>query len=157
MSKHISTIDGHKVIVDGVDLEYLLSFNWRLVGKGYAATGSTHYMHTSVLERKLGRPIKQGFLADHINQNKLDNRRQNLRELTYSQNTRNSSKLKRKKTSRFWGVSRSGNKWRASARRDGKVVHFGRFDTEEDAARAYDAAALEHHGEFASLNFPEKA
>lgn len=89
--------------------------------------------------------------ADHINGNKLDNRRCNLRLSTHLQNTKN-RKSYENSTSEYVGVSwhKHASKWRAMI----KSKHLGYFDTQEDAAKAYDKAAKEIHGEFANLNFP---
>ena len=93
-----------------------------------------------------------GTLVDHINRNTLDNRRENLRACT-----RNESNQNRKgggKASPYKGVHRSSvNRWGAVIRANGRNTWLGTFVNEEDAARAYDRAALEAYGEFAYLNF----
>ena len=48
------------------------------------------------------------------------------------------------------------NRWKSSIKAGGKSIWLGRFDTKEEAARAYDVAAIKHHGEFSKLNFPEE-
>lgn len=95
-------------------------------------------------------------LVDHINGNGLDNRRSNLREATKAQNGQNSGLSTRNKSG-FKGVrliARTG-RWIAEIRPNRKTIYLGTFATPDDAARAYDAAAVEHYGEFARLNFPE--
>lgn len=90
---------------------------------------------------------------DHINGDKLDARRSNLREATRSQNGANRIP-KKSSSSKFMGVawySLSG-KWRTQITFEGKVRHVGYFTNEVDAAKAYDAAALKYHGEFARIN-----
>lgn len=93
---------------------------------------------------------------DHINGDKSDNRLSNLRLATRPQNIANSGPRPKNKTG-FRGVSLCAHtgKWRASITLEGRSRNLGRFGTPEDAARAYDAAALAHHNEFARLNFPE--
>lgn len=94
-------------------------------------------------------------LTDHHNGNGLDNRRDNLRPATHAENMRNRA-LQRNNTSGFKGVnwhSRS-RKWKAQIRTNGSKRHVGMFGTPEEAARAYDEAAREFHGEFATVNFP---
>ena len=94
---------------------------------------------------------------DHINNDRADNRIENLREATHAQNGRNKSSHK-DSTSRYLGVSwnKNANKWQADIRVDGKNYYLGLFVVAEDAARAYDAAAYEHFGIYANLNFPEE-
>lgn len=93
--------------------------------------------------------------VDHHNGNGLDNRRQNLRSANHFQNMRNVGKHKNN-TSGFKGVSLNGKKWgvRITAP-SGQYLHLGQFTDKLEAARAYDTAARELHGQFARLNFPE--
>lgn len=93
---------------------------------------------------------------DHINGDTGDNRIDNLREASRTQNQAN--RKAKGGASQYRGViaSISGiNPWCAQIRHGGKTVHLGQFPTEADAARAYDMAAIELHGEFARLNFPD--
>jgi hypothetical protein len=92
---------------------------------------------------------------DHINNVRDDNRIENLREATHSQNSRNISSRKGS-TSKYLGVSwdKRSDKWLAQIQVDGKTKHLGYFTVEEDAARAYDRAAIKHFGIYANLNFP---
>jgi hypothetical protein len=96
-----------------------------------------------------------GLLIDHINCNGLDNRRDNLRPATHSQNNCNRPK-RRNTTSRFVGVhfAKKMNKWAAQIKHKEGKKWLGYFDNEIDAAKAFDAAARKYHGEFARLNFP---
>ena len=97
------------------------------------------------------------LLVDHKNGHTLDNRRENLRLATRSQNVHNKCKTQSKTSSKFIGVSleKRRGRWDVRIRHEGKQIWIGTFDNEIDAARAYDEAAKKYHGEFARLNFPE--
>lgn len=102
-------------------------------------------------------PASDSRQVDHINQNGLDNRRANLRAVTKAQNMHNRKGV-RNVSSVFKGVFRTSGStptWIAQIGANGKQHYLGRFGSEDDAARAYDAAARELHGGFARLNFPE--
>jgi hypothetical protein len=95
-------------------------------------------------------------LVDHRNGDGLDCRRANLRPATVSQNGANAT-LRPDNRSGYKGVSRDQRRglWTAELYADGRRHYLGRYADPADAARAYDAAARQHHGEFARLNFPE--
>lgn len=93
-----------------------------------------------------------GGQIDHVNGDKDDNRPENLREATRSQNMRNRPGYG---TSTFRGVTPTGyGTWRAAAKVCGQRHDLGSHPTEVDAALAYDEFARRHYGEFAHLNFP---
>jgi hypothetical protein len=94
--------------------------------------------------------------VDHRNGDGLDNRRANLRAATHAQNVRNRGS-QRNNTSGYKGVSfdRSRGLYLAKIAVDRRQIALGRYANPTDAARAYDAAARELHGDFARVNFPE--
>lgn len=96
-------------------------------------------------------------LVDHRNCDSLDNRKSNLRFATRAENMQN--RRKRKNTSsRYMGVCfcKQTGKWTSIIVYNKKSIWLGRFDSEIEAAKAYDEAAKKYYGEFARLNFPEK-
>lgn len=99
---------------------------------------------------------KQGEVVDHINGNGLDNRRKNLRVTTQMGNCANSRKPKN--AAGYRGVFRRtgtyGVPYYAIIANCGKKRYLGQFHTAEEAAKAYDSAAVEAYGKFAQLNFP---
>lgn len=149
--------------VDEGDFADLSRWNWYLFKSSgslkYAVRGRTLEERADVgltgsvsMHRYLmGEP--QGEV-DHCNGDGLDNRRENLRQATHAQNMMNAPS--QTGSSRFKGVSWSRKYWRASIRDNYKTVHIGRFDTEEEAARAYDDAARRLHGAFSRVNFPRE-
>lgn len=153
---------GQVAIVDAEDAGALLEHRW-CVRNGYASRDAKCsdagyrdrkgrailYMHNIVL------PCGEGLKPDHINGNTLDNRKQNLRCATHSQNLGNRKLICSVNTSGYRGVYWGRGKWVASIGFQSKTKYLGRFDAPEDAALAYDKAAVELFGEFAKLNFPE--
>jgi hypothetical protein len=114
------------------------------------------FLHKEILEAKLGREIRAGYMTDHADGNGLNNPRSNLREVTNAQNKANQRK-QTGATSKYKGVSwyHPTRQWQAQIKKDRKTIPFGHFDTEIEAAQAYDAAARVLYGDFARLNFPD--
>lgn len=165
MTKEIELTKGYKALVNDEDFEYLSQFKWSTDPLGYAIRYKLVNkkivrirMHRVILERVLERPLTSDEEPDHIDHNPRNNTRQNLRVSTHQQNMRNRTKVKTPTASRFKGVYRSkgAKKWSAYIKINGKLHFLGQFDNEELAAKAYDAAAREHFGEFANLNFPDE-
>jgi hypothetical protein len=154
--------EGKFTLVDQKDFYQFNNFNWcpRESGQNnyVIRVVSGHKNRTKIisLHREIMNPPK-GILIDHRNGDGLDNRRDNLRRATNSQNGYNRRK-RTNTTSRFLGVYFNKKKrlWASSIKSHGKRVWLGYFKSEVDAAHAYDRAAIKYHGEFARLNFPRE-
>lgn len=147
---------GEICLVDDDDYETLKNYRWNKSQYGYAYR---------LGDRKNGekwkilmhRPIMKaidGTIIDHINGDRLDNRKSNLRFVTTGQNNLNC--VSRVGTSRFKGVSLSKNSkskpWRAAIRFNHILYNLGEYATEQEAAIMYNEAAIRLHGEYARLN-----
>jgi hypothetical protein len=148
---------GRFVLVDEVDAD-LAMFNWsgdRYAERSGGKKNSHIRLHVEVA-RRMG--IAPTSFVDHINRNKFDCRRSNLREATRAQNNSNGVKSTTARTaSGFRGVHAHRSMWQARIQVGGKPVHLGNFPDRDAAARAYDIAAQQVHGAFAVLNFPKGA
>ena len=90
--------------------------------------------------------------VDHADGDGLNNCRSNLRDGTGLGKNRPNRTMQRNNTSGFKGVSRSGRKWMATIKVNRKQVYLGTYGTPEEAADAYDQAAVQHFGEYAKTN-----
>ncbi|MGB8225969.1 MAG: HNH endonuclease [Sedimentisphaerales bacterium] len=159
--RKIALTQGKFAIVDQEDFEELNTHKW------YAAGCANNFYAVRVIGRINGRKkhismhrqITQpppGFVVDHKDGDGLNNRRENLRVVTETQNHYNSRKCSKTTSSKYKGVcyDKQRNKFRAEIKYNGHRKFLGHFDNEIDAAKAYDKAAKLYYGEFAKLNFP---
>lgn len=152
--KQIPLTNGFYAYVDAADYEWLNRWHWRAYSIGYAARyekGKMIYMHRQIMQPPPGR------IVDHINGNGYDNTRANMRNITRQQNAYNNGKHI-VTASIYKGVSyiKRRHQWCARIHSGKGHLHLGYFDTEAEAARAYDRGAVGVFGEFARLNFPEE-
>lgn len=149
--KEIHVNQGQVILVDDEDFERASAIKWSVAmhphTKTYRAYGRVNGRMTSM--SRFIMDAGPGEIIDHANRNTLDNRRANLRRCTATQNRAN-SQVRRDCLSGYKGVSfnRRNGKWCAQ-------LYIGTFVSQEDAAKAYDAAARSVFGEFALTNFPE--
>lgn len=160
--KEIPLTKGHVAIIDNEMYDRVMRFKWHVfIAKRkngnvyYASTGihkglirTTFFIHQLIMNFP-----QRGFEVDHINRNGLDNRIQNLRICTPSQNKMN-MKPPVNKSSIYKGVVRriKNKTFESCIFVNGRSIYLGRFKSEVDAAIAYNNAALKYFGEFAWLN-----
>jgi len=165
--KEIRLTQGKVALVDDEDYEWLNQWKWN----AYRPKGVTWYAKRCVRDSESRRNINvlmhrvimglchgNPLTVDHIDGNGLNNQQSNLRVCTLAQNVRNRHVVIGK--SKYRGVclcsGRLGKRpWRASINTGGKNLWLGKYATEEEAAVAYNGAALEYFGRFANLNMVE--
>lgn len=156
---YLKTKKGKIAVCDECDYERVSKYHWTLAGDGrhvfMTQTVRGKSKNTSLHHFILGKP-PQGYVVDHINGDGLDCRRCNMRFVTSRENNLNRKSLGNS-SSRYKGVTfdKSRGKWNASIYVKGRSINLGRYNQEEDAARAYDKAAYQFFGEYARLNFPQ--
>jgi hypothetical protein len=155
------TDNGNIMLVSQCDIDIANKFKWYLNSNGYPATYGTHDG-----DIKFSRPVPfhlilyansvpSGYVIDHINRDRLDNRRENLRMCTPLQNSYNKSKPKNSHNT-YKGVTKVGTKnptYTASITKEGVKREMKRIPTERQAAEMYDLMAEELFGEYAAKNF----
>lgn len=153
--------NGAATLIDTADAD-LLAHRWYVSANNYvrhnisARTANrlgiphTWHLHRMVLERKLSRALTPTEYVDHVNGNRLDNRRVNLRVASKLENARNCKRYKNN-SSGYKGVrfAKKHQKWQARIRVEGKLLHLGLADTPEAAYEIYKEAAQLYFGEFA--------
>jgi len=157
--KELILSKGRVAIVDDEDFEALNQYKWSYMltqsGLEYAIRRTRKHETEKPQARLLHRQIMntpRHLLTDHINGNGLDNRRENLRICTPSQN--NINKRKKGTTSTYKGVyfDKARGKFRSHIIVEGKSIFLGRYETELESALAYDRASVKYHGEYANNN-----
>lgn len=147
----------HIVMIDDEDYELISKYTWSLLP---SKNGQTYYAKTNLFNSKPASLqihtliLKSyGLHVDHIDRNGLNNQKENLRICTRSQNMMNKIKIK-PATSKYKGVCwyDKYKKWNARIGVNNRRFCLGYFDTQEDAALAYNIAAKKFHREFCRLN-----
>lgn len=149
---------GKFATIDAEDAEWAGKFNWAISKKGYVFRKRIVSEGLGKIGVMLAREIMQAppdMQVDHIDRDKLNNRRGNLRLATQSQNLGNTH-LRQNNTTGFKGVyKRPYGRWSARVSHNNTNIELGSFATPVEAALAYDQAAKEYFGEFAWLNLPD--
>lgn len=162
-TRYIALTKGQAAIVDADDYEWLMQWKWQTNGKHRLFYASTVIIFSDGLKRRvrmhrliMGLPLRSTLEIDHQDRDGLNNRKANLRFVTKLQQAANRGKYTTSCTSQFKGVcyKREGHYfyWLAALMFNGNRTIL-RFNTEEDAARAYDAMAYRLQGTWAKLNF----
>lgn len=159
MVRKIPLTKGYVALVDDEDFAELSQFRWHasvqptaVYAKRYI-TVDGHPVAVPMQNAILKPP--SGYVVDHRDGDALDNRKENLRVATPTQNCRNKGPARSNKAG-FRGVSPCRSMWRATIYVDGKPLNLGNFGTPEEAARAYDVAARSIFREFARPNFQDE-
>lgn len=157
--REISLKNGRIAIIDDEDYEIVSQYRWYLLkGKNteYACHKKTENAISlpTILMHRLVMNAPKGSQIDHINGDGLDNRKCNLRFCSHQENSRNSPKNWRG-TSKYKGVGlcKRRKKWRARIKLNNKQVEIGCYNTEIEAATAYNMVALANFRQFARLNY----
>ena len=152
--KKIELTQGQYAIVDDEYFDEINQYNW-YSNKGYAVRHVTvSGKRTKQLMHRLITNCPDDMEVDHINHDKLDNQKSNLRVCSTSENQHNQQMRTKAKTSSYKGVcfDKHAGKWRARIGLNNEYKFLGLFENEIDAAIAYNNAAIELFGEFAFLN-----
>lgn len=163
MASYIELTQGQRAIVDDLFFEELNRYKWHTDRKQkrstYYAVRYTHRENGIVKSTSMHRSVMQlagldvSSIIDHRNGNGLDNRLENIRNASASQNCWNSRKQKNN-TSGYKGVYWEPRRchWFAVINVNLKRIYLGHYETSVAAAAAYNKAAIQLHGEFARLN-----
>lgn len=158
--KEIPLSKGYVALVDDEDYDRLTAMGrWYFGGDGYAIRSVNYkkpngrWSSKTIRMHRIIMNTPDGMDTDHKDTDRLNNQKSNLRICTRSQNKMNTN-LRAGSTSGYKGVtwSKSRRKWGSVINLKGKTVWVGFFSDKLEAAKAYNAAALEHYGEFARLN-----
>jgi len=161
--KEIKLTKGQTALVDDEDYEYLNQWKWYANKAGrnyYAERIICKPKRINLKMHRLLMKTPKGFQVDHIDHNGLNNQKNNLRNCSFAQNQMNKIMSK---NSKYLGLSHftcnyKGKEYfyiKATIMVNRKKIHLGCFKTDEEAAYAFDKAAVKYRGEFANLNFKQ--
>lgn len=161
--RRIKLTRGKYAIVDPDDFERLNRYKWQCTNLGYARRTASRMCdkrrkRVAIQMHNVVCTTPQGMTVDHINRNRLDNRKANLRAVTLEQNNWNRKYVKKRAKTRYTGIywNSQMKKWQVRLMIKGRSRSFGYYADEVEAAKVYDKVVKEYRGEYAVLNFPEK-
>ena len=142
-------ISGGEILIDTCDIEKTKNYKW-IVNNGYSVASykvndgyKTIYMHRTIMN------APKGIDVDHINHNKLDNRKINLRLVDECQNLWNmKTPITNKSGTKGVSFYSARNRWEAGIKVRSKKIHLGKFKNIEDAIKARKEAEIKYHGEY---------
>jgi hypothetical protein len=158
--KTIPLTKGRFALVDDLDYPWLSKLKWCFSSDGYAVNfyadeyGKRHRqsMHRMIMAHTRSDPLPHHIQVDHINRDRTDNRRCNLRYATRTENQANKDKQKNNQSG-YKGVSWHKTKWEARIKYGDKKLYLGRYDDPFTAALVYDCASCLLYTDFAGVNF----
>ena len=145
--KKIKLTQGKYALVDDQDFKFINQWKWCFDNRyAHRKEGVKKiYMHRLIMN------TPNDLTLDHINRDRRDNRKTNLRNCTRSENQKNLPKFING-TSQYKGIHKQGKYWRTRIRVNGKKIHGGYFVDEVSAAKKYNELAIKYHGRFANIN-----
>jgi hypothetical protein len=160
MGNHADNVENYEdniMLISKKDIHIVMNFKWYLGKSGYPVTyGSIDNEYKFIppisCHRFLNPNIDKGYVVDHINRNRLDNRRVNYRIITQKQNSYNRTKSKNS-SNKYKGVKKYKKSFSAIISKDGVRTEIRGFKTEEEAAQMYDMMAEDLFGQYAGKNF----
>ena len=146
-TRYITLTKGLFAAVDDADYERVSKYKWCAVDCGrarklwYAWSSKVGYMHRFITG------MTNGGVTDHIDRNGLNNKRENLREVTQQQNCWNNTPVRNKSGYKgvYWDAVQK--KWKAQIRHEYKMITIGRYKNIYDAAKAFEDAVVQLRGE----------
>jgi hypothetical protein len=151
--KKIPLSKGLFALVDDDDFEHLNQWKWWICGRYAGRVKTKNGKREHIFMHRVVNHTPNSKITDHINCNRLDNRKENLRNCNFQENGRNVKKYRG--TSKYKGVlwASRNNRWKTTLQAKGNLMFIGYFKNEVHAALAYDLWAKDMYGEFVRTNF----
>ena len=143
-------IEVARTIIDLDDIDKVKNIKWYMNSEGYIVNSTIGRMHRFIMN------CPEDMVVDHINHNKLDNRKCNLRICTIAENNKNRKKQNGNYRSQYKGVGwhKNSGKWSTIIYINNKRKYIGLYDDELEASIEYDKASIMYHGAYCKTNHP---